>query len=71
VITIGPADDLAVIRELFSEYAQSLGVDLPSRISITSWPRSTSPTSGFSPLAMMSTPQAASPSGASTTRHAR
>jgi len=28
VITIGPADDLAVIRELFTEYAQSLGVDL-------------------------------------------
>ncbi len=28
MITIGPADDLAVIRELFTEYAQSLGVDL-------------------------------------------
>jgi GNAT superfamily N-acetyltransferase len=28
VITIGPADDLAVVRELFIEYAQSLGVDL-------------------------------------------
>jgi ribosomal protein S18 acetylase RimI-like enzyme len=28
VITIGPADDLAVIRELFTEYAQSISIDL-------------------------------------------
>lgn len=28
MITIGPADELAVIRELITEYAQSLGVDL-------------------------------------------
>jgi ribosomal protein S18 acetylase RimI-like enzyme len=28
VITIAPADDLIIVRELITEYAQSLGVDL-------------------------------------------
>jgi hypothetical protein len=28
VITIAPADDLAAVRELFTEYVSSLGVDL-------------------------------------------